>query len=444
MLGVGTCRASHLRGILIVKAATHYMLLTRCRALGIRGSVLKLRVCILGIPVRAILHDVTQHILQSERVGLHLRRLLRTVLAVVHIDHIAVDDSRIGTEESVPEALVRELLGAALEEVRSRGAAAGRILPLGLRRQTVLLARLLRQPLAEGLGSIVGHRYGRALTHTPSLIGESERRRGAAYGIHILTRVVGIYLLGRNTSLRHGLAVEGPILIPRNLHLADEEGRYGNVALRRFVAAAERLVLGAAHGETAARYGHHLERCRRAGYRLRKVLELGHGRRLGIYLGRRVRSRRQACHLSMLIVRVVVSGIEVTAYALEVELLLVLLVVEVRRHTVVGNTLREEVDVALLARLVVDDLGGIFQLTLAVPVDILLFLGQVRPYVLHARGSLGLEVCERSLGREVALHAVGLHAAAVIVVYGLFPACIRFGMVVTHHASLVRRALDIK
>ena len=43
----------------------------------------------------------------------------------------------------------------------------------------------------------------------------------------------------------------------------------------------------------------------------------------------------------MLIVRVVVSGIEVTAYALEVELLLVLLVVEVRRHTVVGNTLRE-------------------------------------------------------------------------------------------------------
>ena len=99
---------------------------------------------------------------------------------------------------------------------------------------------------------------------------------------------------------------------------------------------------------------------------------------------------------------------------------------------------------ALLARLVVDDLSGVLQLTLAVPVDLLLFLGQVRPYVLHTRLGLGLEVCERSLGREVALHAVGLDAAAVIVVYGLFPACIRFGMVVTHHASLVRRALDIK
>ena len=158
MLRLATRCATQVGRIVNIVTATHNVLLTRRGTLGIDRTILHLRVSILGIPIRAILHHVTQHILQSERVSLHLGRLLCAVLTVVHIDNVAIDNRRICTEQIIPETVVSVILRATLEVVRRVRTTASCILPLRLSRQTVLLAGLERKPLAEGLSRIVRHR----------------------------------------------------------------------------------------------------------------------------------------------------------------------------------------------------------------------------------------------------------------------------------------------
>ena len=58
---------------------------------------------------------------------------------------------------------------------------------------------------------------------------------------------------------------------------------------------------------------------------------------------------RSAIQSAVLVVRIVMSGIKMAAYALEVELFLVLVIIQMGCDAVICNTFRKEVDVTLLA-----------------------------------------------------------------------------------------------
>ena len=131
------------------------------------------------------------------------------------------------------------------------------------------------------------------------------------------------------------------------------------------------------------------------------------------------------------------AGIQVAADALQAQFLLVVFIIKMGRHPVVGQSLGEKVHVATLARLVEDDGLCVFQLALACKVDILLLLGHCAPDVVHAHSGFGRKVLPCTFGRQVALGAASLHAAAVVVVNGLFPAVGCFWMEMASHASLV-------
>ena len=148
----------------------------------------------------------------------------------------------------------------------------------------------------------------------------------------------------------------------------------------------ERLVLGATHLERSAGDGNHIDRSSRAGDCLRKVLKRGHGR--CSLVNNAVRHYGSTRQRLVLVIGVVVSRIEVAADTLQVEFLLVLIVIEVRCYTLIGNTLGIDVDVASLARLVIDDGLSILQLAMYRPIHILGILGHIGPQILHT--GLGL------------------------------------------------------
>jgi hypothetical protein len=134
-----------------------------------------------------------------------------------------------------------------------------------------------------------------------------------------------------------------------------------------------------------------------------------------------------------------VTYIEVTTDTLEIQFLLVLVIIEVSRYAVIGNTLGEEINVTSLTRLVIDDSLSILQLALAIPIDILGILGHIRPQILCTCSYLSLNILERAFGREVTSGAIGLSTAAVVIVYRLLPTRIRLGVEVASHTRFVLR-----
>ena len=138
-------------GIIHIETAPDHMLCSGLRTFRIHGPVLQHGIGILGIPVGAVFHDISQHVLQSERIGPDFRWLLRTVPAVCRIYDITVYDCRIRSEDSAPQSSVRILSRASFEEIRRGRASSCRIFPLGLRRQPVMSACLPGKPLAECL-----------------------------------------------------------------------------------------------------------------------------------------------------------------------------------------------------------------------------------------------------------------------------------------------------
>ena len=105
---IGMCSSctSQVLCIISIRSATHHVISTRCRSLGIYCSIFYVLVSILGIPVLAIFHHVAQHVLQSKGVRCHLRGFLRAILAVVGIDGIAVYVDCIHSKNLVPESFV--------------------------------------------------------------------------------------------------------------------------------------------------------------------------------------------------------------------------------------------------------------------------------------------------------------------------------------------------
>ena len=103
-----------------------------------------------------------------------------------------------------------------------------------------------------------------------------------------------------------------------------------------------------------------------------------------------------------------------------VELLLVLLV-EVRRHAVISNTLGEEVDVALLARLVVYDLGSIFNSPLLSQSISSFFLVRYDHTSFIPVLALALKYANEPFGGRWHSTQSVFTAAAVVVVHRLLP-----------------------
>ena len=130
----------------------------------------------------------------------------------------------------------------------------------------------------------MGHGNDRTVSHTPSLIRISERRGRTADCIHIVPHIVGIHDLRRSTSFRHGLGIESPELIPCDFRLAHKERGYRNLALRGFIAAAERFILWAPEHESAARDGHHIDGSRCPRYFFSEIAEPGDNGGFSIYL----------------------------------------------------------------------------------------------------------------------------------------------------------------
>ena len=71
----------------------------------------------------------------------------------------------------------------------------------------------------------------------------------------------------------------------------------------------------------------------------------------------------------MLVVRIIMSGVEMAADALQVQLLLVVIIVKMGCDSVICDSFRIEVYVAVLAGFIEHDVLCIFKLALSVPVD---------------------------------------------------------------------------
>ena len=283
----------------------------------------------------------------------------------------------------------------------------------------------------------MGHRDGGPVAHAPALVGESERRSGAADGIQSGPAVRLVDDGRRRTAFGHRLVVETPELPPGDFGLRHEEAGDADPLLRAFVRAAPRLVRGAAEEELAARDGHHPDGGVRAGNGLGEGLEpFGGGRRLINLAGAGVHG---ALELLMRVAFDVMAGIEVAAHAVELELLVVFVVVEVGGDAVVADAFGVQVLVAFHAGSVVDDARGIVHLALGRPVDVLLVIHKFRPHVLGSHPELDHVVADDAvlLGRQMTGGAVGDYAAFIQVMVRLFPEAVGLFVVVAAHAGVV-------
>ena len=140
----------------------------------------------------------------------------------------------------------------------------------------------------------------------------------------------------------------------------------------------------------------------------------------------------------MLIVRIIVSCIQVTTDTLEIQLFFVIIVIEVGSNPFIRNTFRINIDMASLARFIIHNLLGIFQFALAVPINIFFILGQIRPDIFHS----GLHFCCRmlqgTLWRKVTSRTISLRTALAVIVYGLLPSHVRIRVIMTRHTRIIQ------
>jgi len=79
----------------------------------------------------------------------------------------------------------------------------------------------------------MGHRDGRAVALTPSLIGITERRCGAGNGVNPHGgQVIFVHHLGRGTSLTHCFGIECPVHVPSCLCFSHKKGADSDLMLR--------------------------------------------------------------------------------------------------------------------------------------------------------------------------------------------------------------------
>ena len=284
----------------------------------------------------------------------------------------------------------------------------------------------------------MGHRDSRPLAHAPSLVRESERRSRAADSVDIRTVIVGVYLLGRGTTLGHSLVVESPELVPGDFGLSHEERRDLDLLLRALVIFVERLLVGTAHRELASRDGYHLDRGGGARNSLSEVLKGGDGR-FGLVNGTLHGLEHLAFQTFMFVARHIMAHVEMAADAVQSELFGVLLVVEMGGDAVVGDTFGEEVDMTSLARRVINNLTGVLKLPLGLPVNLLRVLCHLRPKILDTDLGLGHVILQETVlfGRKVASGAVSHRSAVAQVVGGFLPVQVSLLVSMAAHAIFI-------
>ena len=139
----------------------------------------------------------------------------------------------------------------------------------------------------------------------------------------------------------------------------------------------------------------------------------------------------------MLIVRVIVSCIQVTTDTLKIQLFLVVIIIEVSSYALIGNTFRIDIDMTSLTRFIVDDFLCIFQFTFAIPVNVFLIFGKIRPNILHASLHLGSRIIQSTFRGKVTSRTISLHTTLAIVVYRLLPSLVGICMIMTRHTRFI-------
>ena len=216
-----------------------------------------------------------------------------------------------------------------------------------------MFACFFRQPLAEGFGRIVGHRNGRPVATTPTLIGNTERGSRSTDRIDSrIGTVVGKDLRWGDTSLGHRFSIERPIHIPSHLNLTDKERRQRHFTYRSLIILSERLIFGTTHQERTAWNRLHIKGDMRTGNLLRKTFETSN-RRSGCKHLPSLGRLRHPFHTGMAIIGIIVPSIKVTTDTLQTEAFFVIFIIEVRFQPLVSDPRREKLLMALLTRLVI-------------------------------------------------------------------------------------------
>ncbi len=382
-----------------------------------------------SVPVRSELPDVPEHVLKPEGVGCDERRRLRSPAAVPAVDDEAVEHGRVAPEHPVPPPPLRVFCGITAEEVRTVPAAAGGVLPLGLGRQTIVLAGHLREPATILLRSVMRHRDGRTVTLPPPLIGRHVRRRGPGDGVHPFR----LHQARVASPLGPRGAVPGLEFVPRDLDTTHPKGVDRDEVSRTLVRVPIRLLVGTAHAEGAARNRDHLERHRRAGDVLGVVGEAFDDCRGLVHLGTRGRDQPEVDLLRI--------GIEVADLHVALDagnLVDVVLVVEVGLFAFVGQLDGVQVRVAGDTRLGEHERDGVLELRPLLPVEAVLLLEKRPKDVADAQASLVRRIGD-STGRQVTLDAPHHRAAFRGVVGGQPPRRRRLRVYVAGAAEAVGR-----
>ena len=259
----------------------------------------------------------------------------------------------------------------------------------------------------------------------------------------MLPAVGGIDDGRRRTAFGHGLVVEAPELPPGDFRFGHEEVGDAHPLLGTFVGLAQRLVPGAAQKEFTARNGHHADGGVGAGNRLGEGFEMLYGGGgLIDFPGTGVHG---ALKLLVGVSRDVMAGVEMAAYAVEMEFFGILLIMEMGRYTVVADAFRIQVLVAFDAGRIINYLRGIVLLALGGPVNLVRILDGLGPEVLGAHPELDHVVAVEPvfLGGKMAGCAIRDHAAFVQVVGRLFPQPVGLIVVVAAHAVVAGGGMGV-
>ena len=191
--------------------------------------------------------------------------------------------------------VVFQLAGVVAERIGGGRAGAGRVFPLGLGRQAIVVARDAAEPLGVLPGGELRDRHGGLVRLVADAVGERRivERRGRGHGVDVPLifelAVPGVHLRRRANSRSSAspspsprfmtsscsflnasyIAMNDVVLGPGDFVLADPERLDFHADLRAFVVGAVGFARRAAHQKLAAGNGHHLERDVGAGNRLR-------------------------------------------------------------------------------------------------------------------------------------------------------------------------------
>ena len=287
------------------------------------------------------------------------------------------------------------------------------------------------------------HCDSRTIAGSPALVRESERRSRTGDRIYFrITAIVCINCFRQHTPFTHCLCVESRVLIPGNFHFCHEERVNRYIAYRCFVFLMECFFARTTHFERSARYGNHIEGYRSSGNLFSVIGERGNRCccfevQAGVYCCSCICSGDTG-QFAMRIVRIIVSGVEVTTDTLQIQFFFVFVIIKVSSDSILVNPFRKQVLMTFFTGFVRNIFNGMFQFRLGVPVEIRTVFCHEGPYVFQSQfGFSRIMIPCVALGRKVTSHTMCFNAAPVIYVFGEFPAVFYMRMNMAHHTGFI-------